>query len=284
MEFVVHQRHLPARRAPALRPWRSSSGWQPKGQAARSQLPPTEGFADEHLARAACGSTRQRFTRRLFRPPDPWRRGALQHHHLGGLFSPVRVQQLLLQQGGRRSLPSTAAQSRQCPGRTRRVVSTNSAQTIQRPGFLFRCAPGWWELDAAGALVPVFLSRRSCSPTLPNHCPASMDAPVQLLAGPAGVLMRQPCSVTTVSSWVWMSRHSRKRRMLMKFCAAVASYWRLLSLWVAGGASGIAAAAAAAAPPRRPRARTGLRWRLCLSAMAFARRADGGWVPAPGPR
>jgi hypothetical protein len=39
------------------------------------------------------------------------------------------------------------------------------------------------------------------------------------------------CSVTTVSSWLWTSRHSRTRRTLMKFWRSSCSYCRFDSLW-----------------------------------------------------
>ena len=90
-----------------------------------------------------------------------------------------------------------------------RVVSTSSAQTIQRPGFFEVRAGMAVELDAARAEVPSS-SSSSCS----RCCRAGRRASTGAAArrSPAAVLRRQPCSATTVCSWQWMSRHSRTRR------------------------------------------------------------------------
>src|SRR6218665_794455 len=88
---------------------------------------------------------------------------------------------------------------------------------------------------------------QSCSslfaPILPSN-PASIDrCNCSWLAGWA--LIGHWCSVTTVSSWPWMSRHSRRRRGLMKLCRSNCSYCRLLSLCV-GSAAGAGADAGSA--------------------------------------
>ena len=115
------------------------------------------------------------------------------------------------------------------------------------------------------------------APTLPaSHGSLPPEGAAPGLGRP-GAERSQPCSVTTVSSWVWMSRHSRRRRMLMKLLRSSDSYWRLLSLWV--GWAAVAVSAGALAVVRR--CATGrLAWARvpCLAALmaaSFCARADG---------
>ena len=143
-------------------------------------------------------------------------------------FLPVRVQHLLFEQVAADLLDPLRLDGGDAPAKQARG-STSSAATIQRPGFCSGARRVLVELDAARAQVPVVLV------ALAAHVAqqAGQHRQVNLLvAGRLRVDAPAMCSVTTVSSWVWMSRHSRRRRMLMKFCRSSASYWRLLSLCV----------------------------------------------------